>query len=333
MMSRGWVRRVATRRSVSYMLPQIPLLETLRSKGQDFGGLYLNRTINELWFQRGQHIVDRLNSQLEENKVANTPANLEELIAATFNKPELAGVFSQALMLHNLQFCLELLRPSDETQFRAEVRGVGELLRTPSAAVEVANAPQDELREWIVDMFGSVAELRTLMLNSAHGIHGDGIVWLVAQSSYSARTMLRGNVDLSYNTLAVMNTYNAGTVDDSVRSGHVAKLKRQQAAKADAAKRLSEERREIGEDAEEVAEAPRSSVHLGTVEEAEEALLYTDHKLVPLLALDASMRSYVGDYGVFGKRQYLENAWERIDWDVVEKRAPRRFKPSVVFDR
>lgn len=331
-------RLLVSRRSVSYILPTIPLLENLKSTNQDFNGLYLSKTIQELWFGRGQSVVNRLNTQLEENKVANPPADLNLLIAVTFNKPALQGVYAQASLLHNLQFCLESLKPNTAADAHLHVFRAPEslLLQTPSIVTEFANEPRDEaLVEWLVDSFGSIAEFRTLLLNSAHSIKGDGVTWLVAQATYSESTLRNvSGSDLSFNKLAVVNTYNAGIVDDSIRSGQVTKLKQQQAAKEAALKRKQEERREQEglETTNENVAPTRDSLKLGTVEEAEEALLFLDKKLVPLIALDGSMRAYLDDYGVFGKRQYLENLWNCIDWTVAANRAPRRFKPSVVFE-
>lgn len=317
---------ITSKRSVSYILPTVPLLETLRSTNQNFDGLYSNKSVEELWFQRGQEIVKKLNAHLEENKVANPPADLAQLIALTFNKPHLEGVCSQASLLLNLQFCLESLKPNEENVSRVKKGTEADLLQTPTIATKFTNEPKEEaLVEWIQDSFGSIAEFRTLLLNSARSIKGDGVTWLVAQATYSESTLRNANGELSFNKLAVVNTYNAGIVDDSIRSGQVSKLKAQKKAN---------EKKDEGEneiDGEEQQKLAKSTV-LGSVEEAEEALLYTDKKLVPLLAIDGSMRSYLRDYGVFGKQQYLDNVWDCIDWTVVAKRMPRRFKPSVVFD-
>lgn len=323
----------ASQRSVSYILPTVPLLETLRSTNQNFDGLYSNQAVNELWFSRGQAIVTRLNSHLEENKVANPPADLAQLVALTFNKPALEGVCSQASLLLNLQFCLESLKPNtaENAQSRVSKATESALLQTPSTATKFSNEPRDEaLVEWIEDLFGSIAEFHTLLLNSAKSIKGDGVTWLVAQATYSESTLRNASgPDLSYNKLAVMNTYNAGIVDDSIRSGQVSKLKQQKQANEAALKRKQEER---SEQTAEDTSINKDSTVLGTVEEAEEALLFSDKKLVPLLAIDGSMRAYLRDYGVFGKQLYLDNVWDCIDWNVVAKRMPRRFKPSVVFD-
>lgn len=323
-------------RSVSYILPSIPLLDNLRVGNKGLDGLYSQKQVGELWFERGQSLVNGLNQLLEDNKVTNAPSDLNELITLTFNKPELYGIYSYALMLHNLQFCMETLKPNDSTGAASLVSKKGEsaLLETPSIATTFSNEPKETaLREWIQDSFGLIAEFRTLLLNSAQGIKGDGVTWLVAQATYSESTLKTGNSDVSFNKLAVMNTYNAGIVDDSIRLGQVTKLKQQKQAKLEAVKRRQQERSEIeGTVVEETEPVKENDLVLGTLEEAEEALLFSDRKLLPLLAIDASMRAYLPDYGVFGKQQYLSNVWDCIDWDVVSRRAPHRFKPSVVFE-
>lgn len=317
------VKTPSTQRFVSYVLPAVPLLDSLRATSSEFSGLYSAKSVNGLWFTRGQAVVDRLNSQLEENKVRNPPADLSELITLTFAKPGLNGVYELASLLHKMHFCWESLRPSSNGV--VSKASVDALLKTPSIATRFANEPTDEaLAEWIRDSFGSVAELRTLMLNSANAIKGDGATWLVAQATYAENT----SDDVSYSRLAVMNTYNAGVVDDALRLGQVARMKQQKRARAEAL----QSRDASNETLEEVSENGAETNVLGTVEEAEEALLFSERKLVPLLAVDASMSAYLGDYGVFGKQQYLDNVWECIDWDTVARRAPRRFKPSVVFE-
>ncbi|VVT47097.1 mitochondrial 37S ribosomal protein mS42 [Magnusiomyces paraingens] len=48
-------------------------------------------------------------------------------------------------------------------------------------------------------------------------------------------------------------------------------------------------------------------------------------QVVPLLCINSSQRAYLHDYGVFGKRTYLENLWNTIDWQIVNA----RFKESM----
>lgn len=329
-----------SRRFVSYNLPAVRLLDLLKSNKAGLPGLFSNKTVEELWYTRGQRLVDNLNGQIAKQKVENAPLNLEELINVSFSKPDLQELFTNASLLHNLQFYLESLQANEGRSFtKADVSA---LFETPNSSVNIDNVPRDEaLAEWIVDSFGSMIEFKTLLLNSAASIKGDGTTWLVAQATYSESAMRDGAKNgASFDTLAIMNTYNAGIVDDSMRSGQLTKMKYQKLAKMEAAQRRVLERKELAGQEQELAteaeEVQKTSTiqenSLGSIEEAEENYLYFDRKLLPLLAIDSSMRTYLEDYGVYGKRKYLENVWHCIDWDVVASRTPPRFKPSMVFE-
>lgn len=337
------LRRIGhhSKRFVSYNLPAIRLLDLLnQSNINGLPGLFSKKTVEELWFSRGQHLVDNLNGQIFKQKVENAPLNLEELINVSFLKPDLQELFTNASLLHNLQFFLESLK-SNESRSYGET-DISALFETPNISVNVENVPRDAaLSEWIVDSFGSMIEFKTLLLNSAASIKGDGVTWLIAQATYSESAMRDGAKNgPSFDTLAIMNTYNAGIVDDSMRSGQITKMKYQKLAKSEAAQRRVLERKELeGQDQELVVAAEEvqkpsalDDNFLGSIEEAEESHLYFDRKLVPLLAIDSSMRTYLQDYGVYGKRKYLENVWHCLDWDIVASRAPPRFKPSMVFE-
>lgn len=324
------------RRFASYSLPQVKTLDNLRLANKDFGGLFSSGAVNELWYKRGGELVACLNQLMEDNSVAERPADMRQLVAQTFNKPALLGVHAYAAMLHNLQFFVELLKPDDAAAAARKVRQCGpeELLKTPRLAATFANEPTDpQLRDWIISSFGLIAEFRTLLLNSAKSIKGDGSVWLVAQAFYSEKTIKRDQNQ--YSTLAVMNTYGSGTVNDALRSGQMAKMRHQQEAKAEYRRQQAADAADAAdaaEGAEAAAGAPaENELELGTVEEAEEATLYLDKNLVPLLAIDASPRTYLLDYGVFGKQVYLDNVWDTIDWSVVGGRAPPRLKPALDY--
>lgn len=337
--------RLCGRRFVSYHLPSIRLLDSLKSENSGVPGLYSSKTVEDLWYKRGQALVDNLNSQVEKQKVENAPANLDELIRVSYSKPGLQELFTNASLLHNLQFYLESLKTNPNGSFAKA--GISALLETPSTSVKVANEPSNkDFAEWIVDTFGSMAEFKTLLLNSAASIKGDGTTWLVAQATYSQSAMHDGaSAGVTFNNLAIMNTYNAGIVDDSIKSGQLTKMRIQKLAKMQAADRRELELKELAAEVDEATPVletkeeqstetpvnPMDEITLGSIEEAEE-ILFSDRKLVPLLAIDASTRSYLEDYGLYGKRHYLENVWNCIDWDVVASRTPTRYKPSMVFE-
>lgn len=353
----------SSQRNVSYSLPPIRLLDSFRCEERGLPGLYSSKAVDELWYNRGKALVDKVNIQIEKLKVENVPANLYELIQVSYSKPDLQELFTNASLLHNLQFYLESLKANESRSFAKADESA--LFESPSSAINVANGPSDKaLASWIVDTFGSMAEFKTLLINSAASIRGDGTTWLVAQATYSQSVMHDGaSTGVTFETLAVVNTYNAGIVDDSIKANQLTKLKHQKLAKIQAMERREAERKEMaseqeedqngtrkGEDGLEFTDEDKSAIEvpeqnlnhkdimravqevtLGSVEDAEE-ILFSDRKLVPLLAIDASTRAYVEDYGLYGKRHYLENVWHCIDWNAVASRAPPRYKPSMVFE-
>lgn len=313
----------------SYVLPSIQLLDELNVNKQDFKGLFPHATYNELWFKRGEKILEELNESLVESQL-NGPNNFKELINLTINKPELIKIYNASSVLYNMQFFFETLKEGNEN-YEFLMLNELEIFRNPNVDETITNSPQDEvLVNWLNASFGSVQEFKNLLLNSARSIKGDGITWLVAEPTVGElilKNSFNGSLNETneprYSKLSVMNTYNAGTVDDSVRSGQFLKLQQQKKAKiALENEQLEKSAQPLIEDS--VDFQVKDENYLFNMEEAEFLNLYSDKKLVPVLAIDASMRNYLLDYGVFGKQQYLENVWNCINWDIVKQRLPPR---------
>lgn len=135
----------------------------------------------------------------------------------------------------------------------------------------------------------------------------------------------------AFHNLAIVVTYNGGTIDDSERSGQIKRMKSMLQGEIEDGAKVEEELEE-GEAQQEksINESDvAGALKLGTVEEAELETSYLNKKLIPALSIDASPRTYLLDYGVFGKQKYLENCWECIDWDVVLRRLPKRSKQAI----
>lgn len=65
------------------------------------------------------------------------------------------------------------------------------------------------------------------------------------------------------------------------------------------------------------------------------ATMFSDnerHQVKPLLNVSVWQHAYIHDYGVAGKRKYLENWWNCIDWSVVLNRYTNLAKPTEFRD-
>lgn len=329
--------------SGSFALPVNKTLEVLKATNANFDGLFSHSALDQLWFKQGNQLIQNLNQYLiQATNLEDKPYTLPELVAATINKPDLYHIHKNASKLHNLQQYFENLRPlQQQGGFFEVVRpNALSLLETPQGA-SFGNVPTDEvLLDWINHSFGSVVEFRTLLINTAKAIKGDGSVWLVAELTIGQNYLNRGsnNAAISgftstpaFHNLAIVVTYNGGTIDDSERSGQIKRMKSMLQGEIEDGAKVEEELEE-GEAQQEksINESDvAGALKLGTVEEAELETSYLNKKLIPALSIDASPRTYLLDYGVFGKQKYLENCWECIDWDVVLRRLPKRSKQAI----
>ncbi|CAH6720124.1 37S ribosomal protein Mrp1p, mitochondrial [[Candida] jaroonii] len=319
--------RLIFKRYQSYSLSKFSNLEELKLNTSDFKGLFKYSTLNELYFQRGEKIVNELNLQLIENKIS-PPSSLNELIKLTINKPELIKIYNNATSLQNLNFFFENLKESSDYSF--PVIDSNEILKSPilEDLEEVNNNfnIDKDLKDWIISSFGSILQFKSLLLNSAHSINGNGITWLISQPrndeslKFSSFSSNFGNKD----KLSIVNTYNNGTIDDSLRSNQLYKNQKQKELKENLKLEKEPEQQEVVEE--------EFNPILGTIEEAEFQNLFNEKSIIPLLAIDASPRNYLKDYGVFGNQRYLDNVWKCINWDIVKQRTPKKDSQNFSFD-
>ncbi|KAI5963386.1 hypothetical protein KGF57_001264 [Candida theae] len=315
--------------STSFSLPINKTLEVLKATDANFEGLFSHSALDQLWFKQGNQLIQNLNQHLiQASNLEDKAYTLPELVAATINKPELYHIHKNASKLHNLHQFFENLRPlQSSAPFEITRPSASSLLETPNGG-NFGNTPTDEvLLDWINHSFGSVVEFRTLLINTAKAIKGDGSVWLVAESTVGQNYLNRGSAfsgftsTPAFHNLAIVVTYNGGTVDDSERSGQIRRMK---SVLEGEATENEEERDVTSKD-----DGSNDALKLGTAEQADLESSYLNKKLIPALTIDASPRNYLVDYGVFGKQKYLENCWECIDWDVVLRRLPPRSKQAI----
>ena len=155
------------------------------------------------------------------------------------------------------------------------------------------------LREDLVDAFGSLSTLRSLMLDTAMSMFGPGFVWLVQRRD---RNSMKGK------SFAVMNTYIAG-------SPLPAAYRRKQSV--DLNSQASKDKALL-ESAMENTALPYSkdSVFQNRVNQT---LNPPGGVIVhPVLCVNTWEHAWMFDWGVAGKEKYLESWWDCIDWNVVD---------------
>ncbi|KAI3405047.2 hypothetical protein KGF56_002132 [Candida oxycetoniae] len=321
------IRALTFKRNISrsFALPVNQTLEILRATNANFEGLFSHKALSQLWFKQGESIVLNLNQHLSQTSSSLTQDKdytLQELVSVTINKPDLYNIHKNAAKLYNLTTFFENLRPLQIGPVELDRPGPEAMLQTPTNSF--LNVPTDEgFVDWLEDSFGSITEFRNLLINTAKAIKGDGTVWLVAESTLSDN-YLQKNISLynsapAFSNLSIVATYNGGVVNDSERSGQIKRMK------------SMFEKEEEDMEPTRSSDADNDDLQLGTTEQAEYETAYLNKKLVPVLAIDASPRNYLVDYGVYGKQKYLENCWECIDWDVVLRRLPERSKQAITM--
>lgn len=287
--------------SRSYITPSLDHL----TQGSPLAGLFSSRGLQNAWFDRADLYTNKLNKFT--NQSEETP--LETLIYENAQSGVKRHVVNYASLLFNLRFALSCLRGCSQPLPNSNDYDSSELLNTPDLSLKYSNEPlsngNNALHNAIVSSFGSVVEFRSLLLNSNAAISGDGFTWLVARRSSNSDT----DTQIVFDKLFILNTYNAGTPFNFNHSGHLDDLKLQYSKNAPQLENIPEE----------------STFSMSkSVEEAKQTEAYKKVSYIPLLAIDASPKAWLHDYGIFGKQRYLDRVWESIEWNVVESRLPKQ---------
>ncbi len=171
---------------------------------------------------------------------------------------------------------------------------------------------QPLLKQDLERAFGSIDTLRTVMLDTAAAMFGPGFVWLVwakdrgsaSQRGGDWRILATYNAGTPYPEAGFraqgidMNTSNAGTFNDYFKTqptnnaGHFGP--HSSSGKLDAS-------------------TPPGST-----------------QIVPVLCVNTWEHVYLYDYGVQGKRKYLADWWDVVDWAFVDNMAPLKAQQNYM---
>lgn len=314
-----------------YTVPEIELLQ----KDQGIKGLYSKEGLAKAWFDRSEYYTKKLNEETSENSIV---LNLDHIVEEFYKEPTKKNLFENASLLSSLKFSFESLDHVNELKYpnkinlpNKSVLNESLLLKTPllQTSESLINSPSNEnLEKWIIDSFGSLVEFKTLLINSAKSIKGDGFTWLVVEK-LNRRTV-------KYENMYVLNSYGSGQPNSNV-SNYLSQLKyfnerEKELANEKNSKDLDGNASPIIEDTDKSNDslAFRSmkysyeSTLFSSLSEASDRFFEQERSFVPVLAIDASPKAYLHDYGVFGKETYLENVWNCINWERVASRLPNR---------
>lgn len=291
------------RASRSYITPTLEHLNT----GSGLKGLFSPQGLDNEWFSRAEHYTNKLNSLTN----GTEEAPLEKLMYENAKSGVKRNIVNYATLLYNLKFALSTLHGCPKELPNVSDIDEKQLLGSPDLTLKYANEPLDtgneKLNAALVFSFGSIVEFRTLLLNSNNAISGDGFTWLVARRGASQDF---DSQKLEFDRLFILNTYNAGSPFNFNKQGHMDELKNQYEK---VSKELDQEQYEV-----------QNSLRSKSVEEARQTESFKDVEYLPLLAIDASPKAWLHDYGPYGKQVYLDRVWESIEWELVESRLPER---------
>lgn len=165
--------------------------------------------------------------------------------------------------------------------------------------------PSTTFASEIEDSFSSYETLRIEMIETADAMFGPGFVWIVKDEEV-------GNMKL-------LCTYLAGS---PYKLAHFRSQQNDMATyntRASSASR-SMAGRDTGDNAGAFGAYSRNAVG------SDYAL--GGYNSSPILCVNTWEHAYLRDYGIGGKRAYLERWWDRVDWAVVERNA-RLYGPEA----
>ncbi|CCF58561.1 hypothetical protein KAFR_0E04100 [Kazachstania africana CBS 2517] len=283
---------------------QTVALEHLQ-RNEPLRGIFSAKGLETSWFKRIEMYTSKLNDLTRNNtELQNMP--IQSVITNNLNSFQKKDIVTFASLIYNLTFAMKSLKGCN-IPLPDKLPGSQELLKT--VGNDFSNEPinVDFIKE-IENSFGSVIEFRTLLLNSNLAIQGDGCTWLLARKFQNKFMNATATDEVTFDKLFILNTYNGGSPFNYNRIDMINKYKA--------------EYNKINKQA-----PPENDII-----SLEEAQLASIEKTVyiPLLAIDASPKSWLTDYGVFGKREYLNRVWESVDWNVVQSRLPK--KSNIVYD-
>ncbi|KAL6946487.1 hypothetical protein ACO0RG_000640 [Hanseniaspora osmophila] len=276
----------------NYQVSKLSNLAQIEASKTGIPGLFSAQGLENAWDKRAVYHIENLN--LYSSKVDQIP--LSKIVKQYTNNPNGQLIYNHASIYQNLEFAISSIN----------------IHKT-----ELTQESNPLLLKLIQKSFNSLEEFKTLLVNTSYNIQGDGFTWLMLrrksekidlQASFTGDFVADVHEILE---LCIVNTYNAGSPNDYLeKSAALQKKLSNLSSNQNSAKQSASSNR-------------------GTFLSLDEAQMkyYTDEmkktQFMPLLAIDSSPKTWLTDYGVFGKREYLSKLWDHLNWNLIEERLPQ----------
>lgn len=202
------------------------------------------------------------------------------LIQTYARSPSWANIFNYASMAFNNNFFFQGISSQIQPPTRSSPY-------SPSPS-PLTTQPSQKLTAALTKSFSSLDTLRADFLATANAMFGPGHVWLCKIQP----------TKMSGHHFTILTTYNAGT---PLLGAHY----RQQPVDTNVHNTSSMPANTVG--------------HMGQYATKQTVALGAPVELVPLLCVSTWQHVYLRDWGVGGKREFLEAWWERVDWARVDQ--------------
>lgn len=326
----------------SVQLPKIERIDAFQSQNQGIPGLISADTLNDVWTTQINYNLQNLKDALQEsedkylycfsdsraatsssssssyafqqhsqphsssahatiteNKVIDQYHSLLKTVSENFTDD--SYLFNSASNIYNLYYFLSSLKANQTKANNVGKVHSSSLLESPSTSF--VNKPTDNvLINLINKSFGSTTEFLTLLNDSAASIKGNGNTWLILCHIENSAVYKKSA------HLAILNTYNGG-LPHNFASNRVKLGKEYSNKQKGLAKSLGEQE-------------SSTSDSILSMDEAE-FVNNIPFSYTPLLAIGSNPSFYLRDYGVYGKKAYVKNVLDTIDWNVVHSRIPQ----------
>ncbi|ANB15814.1 mitochondrial 37S ribosomal protein MRP1 [Sugiyamaella lignohabitans] len=270
-----------------HTVPEMPHLD--REKG--ISGLLSPKGLEVAWFQYQAYLINELNKRTQDTYLKDsTPF---QIMRATADLPEFHDINFYASQAYSNEFFFESLK--DSVNLEAKIgRPVNKSF--VDISTHVINSP------FISAASSTTSSGSTSSSPDSSAARLSNLLTHSFDTAVSFRELLINRADsifgngyvwllwLSDWDVRLVNTYNSGTPLSHVRNTETAE-----------------------------AAAHNSARSFGQINSSFEV-----NSNVPLLNFNAWQHVYLTDYGVAGKRKFLENLFDCIDWDRVSKRIPKQ---------